>query len=163
MRYRGHDGVGVRASLLALGGAGATLLAVAAVALAAHYEGTSGDDSITAEHGSSTAYLRGGNDTFVGAPGNDGGADHVWGSPGTDDITGRKFSDLLRGGSGNDRLDGGTDQDELRGGPGDDLLIGGGGRDLPARRRRGHLHRRAKGLRLRPEQLRAPSGHRLSR
>lgn len=130
MRYRGNDGVSVSVRLLALGGAGATVLGLAAVALAAHYEGTGGDDSITAEQGSSTAYLRGGNDTFFGAPGATGGADHVWAGSGNDDITGRTFGDLLRGGGGSDTLDGGADPDELRGGPGDDRLIGGGGRDL---------------------------------
>lgn len=106
-------------------------VAVAGLALArANFEGTSGDDSFTAEHGSSTAYLRAGNDSFTGAPGKDGGVDHVKGGPDNDEIVGKSYDDLLHGNTGEDTLDGGPGIDGLHGGGGDDTLIGGPGRDV---------------------------------
>ena len=121
-----------RRSALRIGlsvGAGALVLASLAFARA-DFRGTTGDDDITAEHGSSTAHLLAGNDSFTGAPGEDGGVDHVWGGSGNDTITGKSFDDMLRGNKGSNTLDGGPGIDGLRGGPGDDTLIGGPGRDL---------------------------------
>ena len=119
-----------RARFIGLGAAGAAL-ALASLALArAHFEGTDGDDSFTAENGSSTASLRAGDDRFWGAPGKSGGADHVRGGPGDDRIFGRSFDDMLRGGRDSDRLEGGPGIDGLHGGRGDDTLIGGRGRDV---------------------------------
>jgi Ca2+-binding RTX toxin-like protein len=112
-------------------GAGAAALLLASLAFArANYEGTDGDDTFTAEHGATTAYMRGGNDTFSGAPGKDGGADHVKGGPGNDNLNGISFDDLLHGNGGEDTVRGGTGIDGLHGGGGDDTLIGGRGRDV---------------------------------
>jgi Ca2+-binding RTX toxin-like protein len=105
-------------------------LALAAIAFAAYFRGTNGDDSITADHGSSTAYLLRGNDSFTGAPGDRGGRDYVRGQKDSDDLKGRSFGDTLHGGSGNDTLDGGRGRDGLYGGGGDDTLIGGAGADF---------------------------------
>ena len=109
--------------------AGALVLASFAFARA-NYQGTDGDDVFTAEHGSSTAHLLAGDDSFTGAPGDEGGVDHVWGGGGNDTITGRSFDDMLRGNKGSNTIDGGPGIDGLRGGPNDDTLIGGPGRDV---------------------------------
>jgi Ca2+-binding RTX toxin-like protein len=119
-----------RARYVGLGAVVATV-AVASLALArANFEGTSGDDSFTAEHGSSTAYLRAGNDSFTGAPGKGGGVDHVKGGPDNDTVDGKSFDDLLHGNGGEDTIRGGRGIDGLHGGGGDDTLIGGAGRDV---------------------------------
>jgi Ca2+-binding RTX toxin-like protein len=114
-----------------------TLAVLAAVAFAAHWQGTAGDDSfVMGCCGGNTADLEGGNDSFVGAPGIKGeddewgGGDHVHGGPDNDDITGRTYVDILRGQGGNDTLDGGRHRDGVYGGRGDDTLIGGANVDL---------------------------------
>ena len=104
-------------------------LGIATLAAAAVYEGTSGDDTVTVEQGSSLAHLKGGNDTFTGAGGEDGGSDHVFGGEGGDDLSGRTFSDILRGQDGADTVRGGRGRDGVYGGHGDDTLFGGRGTD----------------------------------
>jgi hypothetical protein len=107
-------------------------VACAGIALArANFQGTDGDDVFVAEHGSSTAFLLGGNDSFTGAPGKRrGGVDHVWGGPDDDEIFGKSYDDVLRGNNGADKIDGGSGIDGLVGGRGDDTLTGGPGRDV---------------------------------
>lgn len=119
-----------RAVRIGLGVVAAALVLASFAFGRADFQGTDGDDEFVAEHGSSTAHLLAGNDSFTGAPGQDGGVDHVWGGSGNDTITGKSFADMLRGNKGSNTLDGGPGIDGLRGGPGDDTLIGGLGRDL---------------------------------
>lgn len=97
---------------------------------ASFHNGTPGDDLIVIERSSSVAYLKAGNDTFVGAKGNDSGTDHVYAGPGNDRATSYGRPDVLRGRQGDDHLDGGAGGDGLYGWSGDDTLIGGPGRDL---------------------------------
>jgi hypothetical protein len=124
---RGRSRGAVRAVLLAV----VAVLVVASLAFArANFEGTSGNDSFTAEHGSSTAFLRAGNDSFTGASGKGGGVDHVKGGPDNDTVDGKSFDDLLHGNGGEDTIRGGPGIDGLHGGGGDDTLIGGSGRDV---------------------------------
>src|SRR5687767_9503353 len=101
-------------------------LSLVGVAAAAHYEGTTGNDSFTVPRGGSSADLRAGNDTFVGAPGKRGGGDHVDAGSDDDDVKGRTFADVLRGKRGSDTLNGGAGRDGVYGGEGNDTLIGGG-------------------------------------
>jgi Ca2+-binding RTX toxin-like protein len=107
------------------------VMAIAAgVALArAYYEGTNGDDNITASNGSSTAFLLDGNDTFHGAAGADGGDDVVYGGLGNDTIVGRTYGDNLHGNRGNDTIEGDGGVDGLYGGADDDTLTSGKGVD----------------------------------
>ena len=103
----------------------AVALSFSAVAYAAFYNGTSGADTIVVERNSSVAYLKGGNDNFEGARGDDGGSDYVRGGPGDDTVRTYTKVDVLRGGSGNDYLDAGSHHNNLFGGRGDDTLIAG--------------------------------------
>jgi hypothetical protein len=119
-----------RALRVGLGVMAATLTLASFAFARANFEGTAGDDSFTAEHGSSTAYLRAGNDSFTGAPGKGGGVDHVKGGPDNDEIVGKTYDDLLHGNTGEDTVEGGAGIDGLHGGGGDDTLIGGPGRDV---------------------------------
>lgn len=119
-----------RALRVGLGVVAAALVLASLAFARANFEGTDGDDSFTAEHGSSTAYLRAGNDSFTGAPGKGGGVDHVKGGPDNDEIAGKSYDDLLHGNGGEDTVDGGRGIDGLHGGGGNDTLIGGPGRDV---------------------------------
>ncbi|MCR9113231.1 MAG: Hint domain-containing protein, partial [Rhodobacteraceae bacterium] len=67
-----------------------------------------------------------GNDTFIGADGND----EIWAGTDDDSVTGGLGSDSLFGQSGNDTIDGGADADTLQGGIGHDSVSGGDGADL---------------------------------
>ncbi len=95
------------------------------LAYATFYSGTDGADSVTIERNSSVAYLKGGNDNFRGAQGNNGGSDHVYAGPGDDTVFSYTKVDVLRGGNGDDYLDAGGNRNNLYGGRGDDTLIAG--------------------------------------
>ncbi len=103
---------------------------VSGLAYASFHSGTSGDDVIVIERSSSVAYLKAGNDTFVGAKGADSGSDQVYAARGNDRVTSYGRVDMLRGRLGDDYLDGGAGGDLLSGWRGDDTLIGGPGRDV---------------------------------
>jgi Ca2+-binding RTX toxin-like protein len=119
-----------RALRVGLGVGAAGLLLTSLAFARANYEGTNAGETFNAEHGATTAYMRGGNDTFNGAPGKDGGGDHVKGGPGNDKLNGVSFGDLLHGNGGKDTIRGGVGVDGLYGGAGGDKLIGGRGRDV---------------------------------
>ncbi len=72
------------------------------------FQGTSGDDTITAS----------------------ARADRIDGGGGNDRLAGGDGDDVIAGGEGNDRLDGGNGDDQLTGGEGNDTLSGGHGSDI---------------------------------
>ena len=76
-----------------------------------------------------------GNDSLVGAEGNDimnglEGNDTLSGGAGNDILKGAEGGDAIAGNSGNDRLSGGNGKDTLNGGANHDWLAGGNGNDV---------------------------------
>ncbi|MFC5355704.1 calcium-binding protein, partial [Azospirillum himalayense] len=84
-----------------------------------HFNGSIGNDSVTAANALSAVEM-------IGADGND----WLIGSVYADNLRGDNGNDWLEGGDGNDTLSGGNGNDTLLGGGGDDSLIGGAGADL---------------------------------
>ncbi|MFO1405018.1 MAG: DUF4347 domain-containing protein [Azonexus sp.] len=84
-----------------------------------------GDDVIWGDTGYDRLYGESGNDTLMGGDGDD----TLYGGTGDDVMHGEGGDDYLSGSSGNDYLHGGTGDDNLSGSSGDDYLRGGSGRD----------------------------------
>jgi len=91
-------------------------------------QATANEVTCAATAARNTAYLGGGDDTFV-APADGGwiaygeaGADRLTGGTGADTLFGGPGADTIAAGDGNDRLDGGVGDDALDGGAGEDLL-----------------------------------------
>jgi 2',3'-cyclic-nucleotide 2'-phosphodiesterase (5'-nucleotidase family)/DNA-binding beta-propeller fold protein YncE len=89
------------------------------------FEGTAGDDTISAGGGADTVSGGEGDDDLSG----DNGRDLLSGGAGDDTLSGGAAADTLEGGAGDDLLDGGDAGDVLRGGEGEDTLNGGDGLD----------------------------------
>ncbi|MDA9350801.1 hypothetical protein N9Q81_01630 [Planktomarina temperata] len=89
------------------------------------YEGSAGDDSVSASPGDNILNGNAGNDEFDGNAGND----TLDGGAGNDTLNGGAGNDTLKGGSGNDTLEGGAGDDYLEDGMGSDKVYGGVGND----------------------------------
>ncbi|MEZ0226308.1 MAG: polysaccharide lyase family 7 protein [Alphaproteobacteria bacterium] len=88
--------------------------------------GTSGNDTINADHDLNTAIYGGaGDDSIIGHDGND----LLYGQEGNDKIIGYWGNDLIDGGAGNDSLNGDVGDDTVIGGTGADTVTGGSGHD----------------------------------
>lgn len=127
-------------------------IAAAQAIYGAHYQATSGNDTIEGSAGADRIEGLGGddvlvgnlgNDTLLGGAGNDfivgdfldinatqGGNDIIYGGAGNDLLTGGPGDDLIAGQAGNDNLSGDAGNDRLWGGGGDDDILGGTGNDL---------------------------------
>jgi Ca2+-binding RTX toxin-like protein len=88
--------------------------------------GTSGSDTIDADHDlNTTIYGGAGDDSIIGHDGND----LLYGQDGNDRIIGYWGNDTIDGGAGNDSLNGDVGDDTLIGGAGADTVTGGSGHD----------------------------------
>ncbi|MDD5271198.1 MAG: calcium-binding protein [Methylovulum sp.] len=95
--------------------------------IAAHHEGTAGNDNLLGIYTESNV-INGwaGDDAIYGGS----LADTLNGGDGNDSLAGSWGNDTLDGGDGNDTLNGGNGSDTLVGGNGDDTLFGGNGSDI---------------------------------
>jgi Ca2+-binding RTX toxin-like protein len=127
--------VGVLTGALVLSGLGQ-------IAVAAVFNGTLGDDTITGTPAADTVWALGGDDVVHGAGANDvlhggPGADLLFGDAGGDVLRGDSGADTMLGNGGADTLytvgsdvaHGGAQSDELRVGPGDARAFGDAGAD----------------------------------
>jgi Ca2+-binding RTX toxin-like protein len=99
------------------------------------FNGTSGNDSLTAYEGDDTINGSSGNDTVYGNQNNDflfgeGGSDVIYGGQNNDLMEGDTGDDTLNGNKGDDTIRGQDDNDVIYGNQNNDNLFGDAGNDL---------------------------------